>query len=54
MKRSILLDPSAEAICNQSAIPPLIFQIPPEQERRWLEDAQNLPVNLYPAEISCG
>ncbi|MGM9586274.1 MAG: alpha/beta hydrolase [Candidatus Limivicinus sp.] len=52
MKRSVSLEPAAEAVCDQSAIPPLIFQLPPEQGRRRLEEAQNAPVNLYPARIS--
>ena len=52
MKRCIPLEAAAEAVCNQSAIPPLIFQLPPEQGRRVLERAQDAPVHLYPAAIS--
>ncbi len=52
MKRSVPLEPAAEAICNQSAVPPLIFQLPPEQGRRILEEAQDIPVYKYPAEVS--
>lgn len=52
MKRSVPLEPAAEAVCNQSAIPPLIFQLPPEQGRRILENAQDTPVYKYPADIS--
>lgn len=52
MKRCVPLEAAAEAICNQSAIPPLIFQLPPEQGRKVLEEAQNIPVYKYPAEIS--
>lgn len=51
MKRTTPLEPAAEKVCAQSAIPPLIFQIPPEQGRRRLEEAQNAPVCKYPAEI---
>lgn len=51
MKRSVPLEPAAEAVCSQSAVPPLIFQLPPEQGRRILEDAQNAPVGKYPAEV---
>lgn len=52
MKRSVPLEKAAEAVCDQSAVPPLIFQLPPEQGRRILEDAQDTPVYKYPAEIS--
>ena len=52
MKRCVLLDPEAEAVCEQSAVPPLIFQLPPTQGRNVLEDAQNTPVCMFPAEIS--
>ena len=52
MKRCVPLEPAAEAVCNQSSIPPLIFQLPPEQGRRVLEEAQDAPVYKYPANIS--
>ena len=52
MKRSVPLEPAAEMVCNQSAIPPLIFQLPPEQGRAILENAQNAPVCKYPADIA--
>lgn len=52
MKRCVPLEAAAEAVCNQSSIPPLIFQLPPEQGREVLEKAQDAPVHLYPAEIS--
>lgn len=52
MRRSVPLEPAAEAVCNQSAVPPLIFQLPPEQGRRALEEAQEMPVYKYPAEVS--
>lgn len=52
MKRCVPLEPAAEAVCNQSAIPPLIFQMPPAQGRRALEEAQDTPVYKYPADIS--
>ena len=52
MKRSVPLEKAAEAVCDQSAVPPLIFQLPPEQGRRVLEDAQDTPVYKYPADIS--
>lgn len=52
MKRCIPLEAAAEAVCDQSAIPPLIFQLPPEQGRNRLEQAQDTPVYKYPADIS--
>ena len=52
MKRCVPLEPAAEAVCNQSAVPPLIFQLPPEQGRETLEKAQDSPVYKYPADIS--
>ncbi len=52
MKRCVPLEPAAEAVCNQNAVPPLIFQMPPEQGRRVLEEAQDTPVYKYPADLS--
>lgn len=52
MRRCVPLEPAAEAVCNQSSVPPLIFQLPPEQGRRVLEEAQDTPVYKYPADIS--
>lgn len=52
MKRTVPLEAAAEAVCNQSAIPPLIFQLPPEQGRKMLEEVQDAPVYKYPADIS--
>lgn len=52
MKRCVSLEPAAEAVCNQSSVPPFIFQLPPVQGRRVLEEAQDTPVYKYPADIS--
>lgn len=52
MKRGVPLEAAAEVACDQSAVLPLIFQLPPEQGRKVLEKAQNSPVYLYPADIS--
>ena len=52
MKRCVLLETAAEDVCHQSSVPPLIFQMPPEQGRRALEEMQDTPVYKYPAEIS--
>lgn len=52
MTRCVPLEPAAEAVCNQSAVPPMIFQMPPEQGRKVLEEAQDTPVYKYSARIS--
>ena len=51
MKRRISLEPEAIQVCNESAIPPLIFQMPPEEGRMRLEKAQSTPINMQPAYI---
>lgn len=52
MKRCVRLEPAAEEVCNQSAVPPLIFQLPPAQGRKILEDLQDAPVYKYPADVT--
>lgn len=52
MKRCVPLEVAAEIVCDQSSVPPLIFQLPPAQGRSILEKMQNSPVYLYPADIS--
>ncbi|MCI8495401.1 MAG: alpha/beta hydrolase [Lachnospiraceae bacterium] len=52
MKRCVPLEPAAETVCAQNAVPPMIFQMPPEQGRKVLEEAQDTPVYKYPAHIS--
>lgn len=52
MKRCVPLEAAAEKVCSQSAISPLIFQLPPRQGRKALEEAQDTPVYKYPANIS--
>lgn len=52
MKRCVPLEPAAEEVCNQSSVPPLIFQLPPEQGRKALEEIQSMSVYKYPANIS--
>ena len=51
MKRCVPLEPAAEIVCNQSSVPPLIFQMPPEQGRKVLEKVQDTLVYKYPANI---
>ena len=52
MKRCVPLEPAAETVCDQNSVPPMIFQMPPEQGRKVLEEAQDTPVYKYPAHIS--
>lgn len=52
MKRCVPLEPAAEAVCDQSSMPPLIFQMPPKDGRKALEEMQDTPVYKHPAEIS--
>lgn len=51
MKERISLEPEAIAVCNESAVPPLIFQLPPWRGRQILERAQSTPISMYPANI---
>lgn len=52
IKRCVQLERPAELVCNESAVPPLIFQIPPKQGRERLNLAQDTPVFKCPASIS--
>lgn len=52
MKRCVPLEAAAETVCDQSSVPPLIFQLPPEQGRKVLEKTQDSPVYKYPTDIS--
>lgn len=52
IRRCVPLEKAAEEVCNQSSVPPLIFQLPPEEGRRRLEEAQDMPVYKYPASIT--
>ena len=51
MQKRISLEPEAVAVCNENAVPPLIFQLPPCQGRQILEEAQSSPISMYPAKI---
>lgn len=52
LKRLTPLEPAAEQVCDQSSIPPLIFQLPPAKGREILERIQDSPVCKCPAAIS--
>ncbi len=52
MKKRIPLEDAAREVCRQNSVSPLIFQIPPEEGRKRLEDAQSSPIYKYPANIN--
>jgi len=52
MEKRIPLEEAAVKICETSAVPPRIYQLPPEEGRKKLNEAQNAPVRKYPANIS--
>lgn len=51
MNEKISLEKAAYEVTKQSSIPPLIFELPVSQGRKILEDAQNVCVYMYPANI---
>lgn len=51
MKRSVILEPQAEIVCNESAKCPRIYQLPPQEGREVLERTQDAPVRMSPARI---
>lgn len=52
MQRTVSLEPAAAAVSDANAKTPLIFQLPPEEGRKKLEQAQDAPVFKYPAQIA--
>lgn len=52
VKTTVPLEPAAQEVCRQSAVPPLIFQLPPAEGRKRLETAQDSPVFKCPAAIT--
>lgn len=51
MKRSVPLEPAAEAVCDVAAKTPRIYQMPVKEARATLEKMQDTPVYLYSAQI---
>lgn len=51
MRRTVQLEKAAEAVCNASMKCPRIYQLPPCEGRKVLEETQNSPVFKYPAQI---
>jgi len=52
MENRIPLEQAAVEVCDAAAVPPRIYQLPPEEGRKKLDEAQNAPVYKYPADIS--
>lgn len=52
MRRLTLLEKQAEVVSDNASIPPLIFELPPEQGREVLNKLQSTSVYKYPAAIS--
>ena len=52
MEKRIPLEKAAIEVCDAAAVPPRIYQLPPDQGRKKLDEAQNAPVYKYPADIS--
>lgn len=46
------LEAAAEEFCVQTAVPPLIFELTPEDGRKALEGVQDSPVFMHPASVS--
>lgn len=51
MKRNTLLEPEAEVVCNKAACCPRIYQLPPEEGRKVLEEAQSSRITIYSANV---
>lgn len=51
MNERVVLESAAYEVAKQSSIPPLIFELPVNEGREKLEEAQNSPVFMYPADI---
>lgn len=51
MKNEIVLEKAAYEVAKQASIPPFIYQLPVEEGRKVLEEAQNSYVYKYPAEM---
>lgn len=52
MRRTTLLEPEAEAVCNESVCCPRIYQLPPQEGRKVLEQIQSTSITLYSAKIN--
>ncbi|MDO4275409.1 MAG: alpha/beta hydrolase [Eubacteriales bacterium] len=51
MVRKVQLEKAAEAVSNAAVPCPRIYQLPPREGRQVLEQTQDSPVYMYPAEI---
>ena len=51
MNREVILEPCAEEVCNNAAVLPRIYQLPPVEGREILERIQDSPVEMYLARV---
>ncbi len=51
MKRAVQLEPAAEAVSIASESCPRIYQLPPAEGRKVLEETQDSPICMWPAQI---
>ncbi|MDD5937128.1 MAG: hypothetical protein PUC65_16435 [Clostridiales bacterium] len=52
MKCRISLEPAAVKVADDNSKCPFIFQLPPSEGRKVLEQAQSSPITTYPVNIS--
>lgn len=52
MKPRVPLEAAAAKVAEDASIPPLIFELPPCEGRKRLEEAQDTPVCTYPVTVS--
>lgn len=51
MNKKVVLEEAACKVAKQSSKPPLIFELPVNEGRKVLEDAQSTPIHMCPANI---
>lgn len=51
MENRISLEPEAAVVCDANSTPPFLFQMPPSKGRKVLEEAQDTPVYMSPANV---
>ena len=51
MKPTVPLEPAAKAVCLANSTPPFLFQLPPQEGRAKVEQAQSSPVFMHPAKV---
>ena len=51
MNEKIVLEKAAYEVAKKMSVPPFIFQIPINKGRKDFEEAQSIPIKMYPAKI---